>query len=177
MASLSLFALASTDTMPLEATDASTMAVIAAIFIFMALFIIAAYVITSFLLGRIFKKAGVPSWKAWVPIYSAWVTLELGDQKGWIALAWAASFVTWIPMDSNSTAAVVLYAISLILSLTASVFLYIAMYKIGLKFGKEAYFVLWAIFIPIVWYAWLAFDKSTWRAEPNTTTYTPNSVQ
>jgi hypothetical protein len=41
--------------------------------------------------------------------------------------------------------------------------MYIAMYTIGLRFGKEGYFVLLAIFLPIVWSAWLAFDKSTWQ--------------
>lgn len=172
-----LFAVTSNDTMPIEAADASTAAVVAAILVFAVLFVIATYVITSILLGRIFKKAGVASWKAWVPIYSAWVTLELGDQKGWFALAWAAPFLTWIPMDSSSPAVIALYAISIILSLVGSVFLYIAMYKIGLKFGKEAYFVLWAIFIPIVWYAWLAFDKSTWHGAPAAATHTPNSAE
>ena len=99
------------------------------------------YVINSFLLGRIFKKAGVEQWKAWVPIYNAWVTFELGNQKGWVALLFLVPVVNII----------------------ALVFYFIAAYHIGLKLGKEGVFVLLAIFLPIVWLAWLAFDKSTWK--------------
>jgi hypothetical protein len=43
--------------------------------------------------------------------------------------------------------------------------MYIAMYKIGLKFGKEGWWVILAIFVPIVWIAILAFDSSKWNAE------------
>lgn len=98
------------------------------------------YVIVSLLLGRIFKKAGVASWIAWVPFYSTWKTLELGGQQGF----WAV--LTVIP----------------IVNYVAIVFMYIAMYKIGLKFGKQSWFILLGIFVPIVWYAWLAFDDSKW---------------
>jgi hypothetical protein len=98
------------------------------------------YVIISLLLGRIFKKAGVPSWIAWVPFYNTWKLLELGEQQGF----WAV------------------LAIVPIVNYVAIVFLYIAMYKIGLKFGKQSWFVLLGIFVPVVWYAWLAFDDSKW---------------
>jgi hypothetical protein len=99
------------------------------------------YVLGAFLLSRIFKKAGVEQWKAWVPIYNTWVMLELGEQKGY----WAVLML--IP----------------VVNLVALVFLIIAEYKIGLKLGKEGPFVLLAIFLPIVWLIWLAFDKSTWQ--------------
>lgn len=99
------------------------------------------YVIISLLLSRIFKKAGVESWKAWVPVYNNWVLLELGGQKGfWAVLA-------LIPL----------------LNIASAVFMLIAMYHIGLKLGKEGAFVLLAIFVPLVWYIWLAVDDSTWK--------------
>lgn len=125
-------------------TDAAAAGAVTGLILFFVVFIIATYIIVSILLGRIFKKAGVASWKAWVPVYNTWVTLELGDQKGWWAL------VMLVP----------------IVNLVASVFLYIAMYTIGLRLGKEGVFILWAIFLPIVWYAWLAFDDSTWKTSP-----------
>lgn len=100
-----------------------------------------AYVVTALLLSRIFKKAGVESWKAWVPVYNSWVLLELGDQKGfWAVLA-------FVP----------------VVNIVAAVFMYIAMYNIGLKLGKGGEFVLWAIFLPIVWLIWLAVDDSKWN--------------
>ena len=67
--------------------------------------------------------------------------LELGGQKGW----WAILML--VP----------------VVNIVALVFYFIAAYYIGLKLGKEGVFVLLAIFLPIVWLIWLAFDKSTWN--------------
>lgn len=109
--------------------------------LFMIVIIAVTYVVVALSLSRIFKKAGVETWKAWVPIYNNWVTLELGGQKGY----WAV--LALIP----------------IVNIAAAVFFIIAMYNIGLKLGKEGAFVLLAIFLPLVWYIWLAVDKSTWK--------------
>ncbi len=98
------------------------------------------YVVMSFILSRIFKKAGVEEWIAWVPIYNSWKLLEIGGQPGW----WAVLAV--VP----------------VVNIVSIVMLFIAMYNIGLKLGKEGAFILWAIFIPLVWYLWLAFDTSVW---------------
>jgi hypothetical protein len=115
--------------------------------LFMLCVVIAVYVVTALFLGRIFKKAGIESWKAWVPVYNQWILLELGDQKGfWSVL----SFVPFV-------------------SLVSYVFTCIAMYRIGLKLGKEGAFVLWGIFLPLVWIIWLGVDKSTWNDKTDTT--------
>jgi hypothetical protein len=137
---VSLFGQTSNDIYPMDAANVTSGAVIVGLMMFTFVFIIAIYIVTSIMLARIFKKAGVEGWKAWVPVYNTWVTLELGDQKGW----WALVFL--VP----------------IANIIATVFLYIAMYNIGLHLEKEGLFVLWAIFLPLVWYAWLAYDKSTW---------------
>lgn len=100
-----------------------------------------AYVISAWLMGRIFQKAGIPAWKAWVPVYNTWTMLELGKQPGWWAIV---SLIPWV-------------------GLISIIFIFIAMYNIGLGFGKKGVFVLWGIFLPIVWYTWLAFDNSKWQ--------------
>lgn len=146
-----LFANTSYDSYSVDMSNAAATAVMGGLILFCLITIAVIYVVMSFMLSRIFKKAGVAGWKAWVPVYNTWITLELGGQKGWWAL------VLLIP----------------VVSIVAVVFLYIAMYEIGLKFGKDGYFVLWAIFLPIVWYVWLAFDQSTWKAPLATTT--PNT--
>ncbi|HJP80986.1 MAG TPA: DUF5684 domain-containing protein [Candidatus Saccharimonadales bacterium] len=130
-------------------TDPATTAAVLLITIGFALITIAiVYVVVSFLLMRIFKKAGVETWKAWVPVYNHWTLLELGGQQGfWAVLA-------FIP----------------IVNIAAAVFLYIAQYHVGLRLGKEGVFVLWAIFIPIVWYIWLAFDDSKWDGKKHPAT-------
>ena len=70
-----------------------------------------------------------------------WILLELGDQKGFWAVLAIIPFV----------------------NIVSAVFMIIAEYNIGLKLGKEGWFVLLAIFLPLVWLIWLAFDKSTWK--------------
>lgn len=99
------------------------------------------YAVHAFLLSRIFKKAGISQSIAWVPFYNTWKLLEMGDQQGF----WA------------------ILAIIPLINYAAAVFLYIAMYKIGLKFGKDGVWVVLAIFFPTIWMAILAFDGSKWR--------------
>lgn len=110
-------------------------------FLIWLIFAAAAYVVYAIFLGKIFKKAGVKSWIAWVPFYNTWKLLEIGGQQGF----WAV------------------LAILPVVSIVSAVFMYIAMYHIGKKLGKEGPFVLLAIFLPIVWLIWLAIDKSTWN--------------
>jgi hypothetical protein len=50
-------------------------------------------------------------------------------------------------------------------NIASAVFMYIAMYEIGLRLGKQGAFVLFAIFLPLVWTVWLAIDSSTWQGE------------
>jgi hypothetical protein len=150
---LSLFGQLSNDTYAMDTSDAVGGAIMMGLLLFAVLFTIILYILVSIMLARIFKKAGVEGWKAWVPVYSSWVTLELGEQKGW----W--SILLLIP----------------IVNVVATIFLYIAMYNIGLRLNKEGYFVLWAIFLPLVWYAWLAFDKSTWNESAVTATSAPST--
>lgn len=162
---LSLFGQTSNDLYAVDMSNATTSAVTLGIIVFMIGIMLIAYVIIAYLLGRIFTKAGVAAWKAWIPVYSTWVTLELGGQKGWIALLYLVpTIATLLPIPQDATAALILLVAAAVCAvLVATAFLYIAMYKIGLHFGKDAYFVLWAIFLPIVWYAWLAFDQSAWK--------------
>lgn len=101
-----------------------------------------AYALGSFLMSLVFKKAGIAMWKAWVPVYNLWTFLEMGGQKGWISL------LAVVPV------------LNVITIWIAIVFIVIAAYRIGLNFGKEGWFVLLYIFLPLVWYIWLAVDKT-----------------
>ena len=120
-------------------------AAVAVMIVFFIVFIFwaAAYAISSFLLGRVFKKAGIPQWAAWVPVYNVWKLLELGGQQGF----WAV--ISLIPF----------------VGLISLVFIYIAMHHIGKKLGKEDWFILLAIFLPVVWMIWLGFDDSKWEGD------------
>jgi hypothetical protein len=131
------------DTSTNTVSDAAAAGIAMTFIMFMLFFVAVAYVVNAFLLSRIFKKAGVEQWKAWVPVYNTWVMYELGDQQGF----WAV--LMFIP----------------VVNIVAAVFMFIAMYNIGLKLGKEGAFVLLAIFLPLVWLIWLAVDSSTWKGK------------
>lgn len=102
-----------------------------------------AYALTAWLLGRVFNKAGIEQWKAWVPFYNTYTFLEMGGQKGLYVL------LTFIPFVGG---------------LLIAIFQTIAAYKIGAKFQKPS--MGWAVlyfFIPLAWYAVIAFDDSKWE--------------
>jgi hypothetical protein len=111
------------------------------IILFSLVVTVIAYVVSALLLGRIFKKAGIESWIAWVPFYNSWKLLEIGGQQGFWAVLAIIPLVQYVSI----------------------VFIFIAMYNIGLKLGKSGTFVVWGIFLPIVWFIWLAVDSSTWN--------------
>ncbi len=121
---------------------------------------ILAYVISAIFMGMMFKKAGIPAWKAWVPVYNSWTFLEMGGQKGWLSLL---ILLAWIPL------------LGLIPVIVVTVFMCIAAYRIGLDFGKEGWFVLIYIFFGLAWLIWLAVDKSAvWRPATSAgTDFTP----
>jgi len=99
------------------------------------------YLVVSLSLMQIFKKAGVKPWIAWIPYYSNWKMLEIGGQQGF----WAVLII--VP----------------VVSIVSAVYTFIAMYHIGKKLGKDDAFVIIGIFLPLVWYIWLAVDKSKWH--------------
>ncbi|TAL14726.1 hypothetical protein EPN95_01915 [Patescibacteria group bacterium] len=118
-------------------------AVIATILFVGFIIFLVIYALHAFLLSRIFKKAGVSQAIAWIPFYNTWKFLELGDQQGFWSILTVIPFVNYV----------------------ADVFVFIAMYKIGLKLGKDGVWVVLAIFLPTVWMAILAFDNSKWHTK------------
>ena len=116
-------------------------ALIASMFAFILIFGVIVYVISSLLLMKIYAKMGIEGWKAWVPIYNMWVFLEAGAYPGWLSL------LTFVPFAN----------------IVAVVFIVMAAYRIGEGFGKDGAWIVLFIFLPIVWYAIIAFDSSQWR--------------
>ena len=122
--------------------------------IFYLIVIAAAYVYSGITLGKIFKKAGQPSWAAWVPFYNVWKFLELGSLPG------ALVFLTLVPGLG---------------ALALAVLRQVAAYRIGQGFGKSGEFVLLSIFVAPVWFGILAFGKATWNGGIVGTSATPTT--
>lgn len=119
--------------------DATAAAALVLLFFFFILGLVL-YVTISLCLMSIFKKAGVQQWAAWVPVYNQWKFYQIGGQQGF----WAVLML--VP----------------VVQIVSSIFMYIAMYHVGKKLGKKSEFVILGIFLPIVWYIWLAVDGSKW---------------
>lgn len=112
-----------------------------------------AYLVFAVLLMRIFQKAGVEGWIAFVPVYSQWKFLQIGGMPGWISLA---ALGVLIPGPLGGVAAVILW-----------VFTILAAWGIGMSFWKESWWILVYVFLPIVWFAVLAFDSSSYSGDRN----------
>jgi uncharacterized protein DUF5684 len=109
----------------------------------LCVYAIAAYVVNGVFLSKIFVKTGAEGWPAWVPIYNSWRLLELGALPGWLAL------LALVP----------------IVNVAASVFLIIAVYRVGLGFGKSGVWAVLFCFVPLVWAALLAYGRvEPWRS-------------
>lgn len=128
----------------LSGSDAAILG--AGLFVFIFIAVALSYVFYAICLMGIFKKASVPAWIAWIPFFNTWKVLEIGGQQGFWSILSIIPFV----------------------SIVSAVFVYIAQYHIGKKLGHGGEFILLAIFLPFVWYIWLAVEKSTWNDSAST---------
>lgn len=117
-----------------------------------------AYVVSSVFQAFLFRKMGIPMWKAWVPFYSSWTFLEAANLPG----AWSLLAVGGL-----------LPFIGGLFSIAALVPLAVAAYRISVAFSRDAglYTVLF-VFAPPVYCAILGlsstavFDPSKLPARP-----------
>lgn len=136
----------SSNTSPAE--TAGFLAFIAAYIGFILMISIGIYVITSIATMKLFKKAGLPGWKAWVPFYSNWLFLELGGYNG------ALIFLMFVPFFGG---------IALLVALC------LAANEISKKLEKSDIFILFPLGVitggitTIIWYCIAGFGKSTWN--------------
>ena len=134
--------------------DGTAIALYAGLAIFWFIFAIAAYVLTSIFMMKIFEKAGVQGkWRAWVPIYNFMVFSKLGDLSPWLILIaiGASILLGWIPVLGS------------IIGIAAFVVTLLAAWRVGLKLQKEAVWLILYFFLSIVWLGILGFDKSRWN--------------
>ncbi len=107
-------------------------------------FLIAVYLVSSFIISKVFAKAGKPAWAAFVPIYNGWVLFEIAGKPGWWVL------VSLIPIVGPIIAFVLYIIIAL---------------EIAKRFGKSSTFGIIALWLfSIVGYAIIAFDDSKYSA-------------
>lgn len=123
--------------------DAATAAALGAFMMAYFVFAIVLYLVFSFILSRVFVKAGKPAWAAFVPIYNGWVLFEIGGKPGWWILAGLIPFV----------GPIIAFVLYIIVSL-----------EIAKKFGKSSTFGILGLWLfSIIGYAILGFDSSKYQ--------------
>jgi hypothetical protein len=90
---------------------------------------------------KIFEKAGEPGWAAIIPFYNVYVLFKITWGNGWKFLL-------------------------LLIPIANIVFLIITMVKLAKAFGKTGGFAVGLIFLSVIFYCILAFDKSQYLGVP-----------
>ena len=90
---------------------------------------------------KIFEKAGEPGWAAIIPFYNLYVLFKITWGNGWKFLF-------------------------LLIPIANIVFAIITMVKLAKAFGKSGGFAVGLIFLSIIFYCILAFDKSEYLGVP-----------
>jgi len=114
------------------------------------------YILNAIFMGKLFRKAGVPFWKAWVPIYNVIKFLQIGGQNPLYIL------FNLIPIVGT----IVFY-----------VFMCISAHNIDKKLGKDDVFLIIYIFFGIVWVGINGLDKSTWKDSRGVASLAPETVK
>ena len=135
------------------ASDAASAAAFLILALFGFLFAIVGYLISAFLLSKVFEKAGVQGkWRAWVPVYNYLVLAKLGDLSPWVILALVVASV--IPI------------LQYLSGLALFVALIMVAYRVNAKFGREWPILLLFILGPLgqwIWLGILAFGSNPWN--------------
>ncbi|WP_058625112.1 DUF5684 domain-containing protein, partial [Microbacterium testaceum] len=138
---------------PYGASDAAGLAALGALYAFGAVIGLIGYVISAFLLMKVFERAGVEGkWRAWVPVYNYMVFAKLGDISPWAILAVViASFVPILNFLAAPAALVVLI---------------MAAVRVNTKFGREWPILLLFLLSGLgvwIWLGILGFSGNRWN--------------
>ncbi|MEX0152571.1 DUF3824 domain-containing protein [Microbacterium sp. LMI1-1-1.1] len=126
-----------------DSSDAASAAILAILNLFAFLFSVIGYVISSFLLMKVFEKAGVQGkWRAWVPVYNTLVLAKLGDVSPWVVLGIVVAGV--IPL------------LNVLAGLAGLVAFVAIAWRVNSKFGKEWPLLLLFLLGPLGIWIWLA---------------------
>lgn len=134
-------------------TSAGEAAFLAVAYLFIFLFAIAGYLISSFLLMKVFEKAGVQGkWRAWVPVYNSLVYAKLGDFSPWVLLGLAVASA--IPVLNFLAGIAIIVALVMI------------SYRVAAKFGRDWPILLLFILGPLgqwIFLGILGFSSNRWN--------------
>jgi hypothetical protein len=108
----------------------------------MMVFLLAIGVFLIVCLWKIYTKAGEPGWACIVPIYNLVILLKIVNKPWW-----------WLLL--------------MLIPLVNAIIFIMVYHRLSLSFGKGAGFTVGLLFLSIVFFPILAFDKSTYTKLPD----------
>ncbi len=125
-----------------QLATAGLMGLLAGLGMGIMLFILAIAVFTIICHWKIYDKAGQPGWACIIPIYNIIVLLKIVNKPWWWLLLMLIPFVNLV-------------------------LLIMVIHRLSLSFGKGGWFTVGLIFFHVIFFAILAFDKSTYTKLEN----------
>lgn len=126
----------------------------------------AAVTVAAIIIGwKLFKKAGIPGWKALIPVVNIinWFKVMSDTDMFWGMLLTGGLLTALgylIPSGSGNVFGLILTVLGSVICFVFTVYNAV---KGAPRFGKSKGFAVGLILLPIVFYAILAFDKSTYH--------------
>jgi hypothetical protein len=141
------------------------------------------WIITVISQWRIYTKAGQPGWASIIPIYSTLVMLDIiRKPRIWllyivgIAVVQAVINTMYTTSDGTTDYPVLVAIVMIVLSITLTVLSVRITHGLSLAFGKNGWFTVGLIFLPIVFFPILGFGSAQYQYHSYTmTSTTPNS--
>ncbi|MDD7640940.1 MAG: DUF5684 domain-containing protein [bacterium] len=121
------------------------------------------YVITALGLGRMFRKAGEPAWKAWIPGYNLYILYKRCWTAKmfwiWLVLDFAGMLVNKLRGDN-----LILSLIVIILGIASIVIMAKHCGRVARAYGRGAGTAVGLFFLPMIFDCILGFGKSVYTA-------------
>lgn len=121
------------------------------------------YVITALGLGRMFRKAGEPAWKAWIPVYNLYILFKLcwTTKMFWIWLVVDFAGVLISKLNSDN---LILTLIGIVLGIAAIVIMAKKCGRVARAYGRGTGTAVGLFFLPMIFECILGFGESVYTA-------------
>ena len=121
------------------------------------------YVITALGLGRMFRKAGEPAWKAWIPVYNLYILFKLcwTTKMFWIWLVVDFAGVLISKLNSDN---LILALIAIVLGIASIVIMAKKCGRVARAYGRGTGTAVGLFFLPMIFDCILGFGESVYTA-------------
>lgn len=136
------------------------------IFSFLAIFLVAWFVLLIVASWKMFTKAGQPGWKSVIPVYNVWTLYKIAKVNFWVwlvipAIVCGVAQPMLVNAGNNPNAFVVIFAV------VAIIYGIVADWKlckgISQSFGKGAGFAVGMFFFPNIFQLIIGFGKAKYK--------------